>query len=63
MNTPAADQRLAAFQEIPIIDIHPLLHGDEQARREVAAELGRAARDVGFSKWWAMVLMVHCGKV
>ena len=48
MNTPAADQRLAAFQEIPIIDIHPLLHGDEQARREVAAELGRAARDVGF---------------
>ena len=48
MNTSAADQRLAAFQEIPIIDIHPLLHGDEQARREVAAELGRAARDVGF---------------
>ena len=48
MSTPTADQRLAGFQAIPVIDIHPLLHGDDRAKREVAAELGRAAREVGF---------------
>ncbi|MGO2261822.1 isopenicillin N synthase family dioxygenase [Halomonas sp.] len=48
MNEVNPDQRLADFQEIPVIDIYPLLHGDEQARRRVADELGRAARDIGF---------------
>ncbi|WP_249978865.1 isopenicillin N synthase family dioxygenase [Vreelandella olivaria] len=48
MSSPTPDQRLADFQDIPVIDIHDLLHGDELARRMVANQLGRAARDVGF---------------
>jgi isopenicillin N synthase-like dioxygenase len=38
----------ASFTEIPVVDVSGLLHGDETQRRAVAAELGRAAREVGF---------------
>jgi isopenicillin N synthase-like dioxygenase len=37
-----------SFSEIPVVDVSGLLHGDEDRRRAVAAELGRAAREVGF---------------
>ena len=37
-----------AFTEIPVVDVSRLLHGDEAGQRAVAAELGRAAREVGF---------------
>lgn len=48
MSQITADQRLADFQAIPVIDISGLLHGDAAARQAVADNLGRAARDVGF---------------
>lgn len=48
MSRITADQRLADFQAIPVIDISGLLHGDAAARQAVADNLGRAARDVGF---------------
>ncbi len=33
---------------IPVIDVAPLLNGSDEQMRAVAAELGRACRDVGF---------------
>src|SRR3954447_10961412 len=39
MNSPAS---------IPIIDIAPLLAGDADGERNVAREVGRACRDIGF---------------
>lgn len=48
MSQVTADQRLADFQTIPVIDINDLLHGDTAARHAVAEQLGRAAREVGF---------------
>ncbi|NGO90175.1 MAG: isopenicillin N synthase family oxygenase [Halomonas sp.] len=48
MTTNTTDSRLADFQSIPVIDIHPLLHGDAAAQRAVADALGQAAREVGF---------------
>lgn len=36
------------FTEVPIVDIGPLLGGDEAAHRRVADDLGRASREVGF---------------
>jgi isopenicillin N synthase-like dioxygenase len=33
---------------IPLINIAPLLHGDETGRRAVAKRIGAAARDIGF---------------
>jgi isopenicillin N synthase-like dioxygenase len=42
------NEGLLDFSEIPVVDVSGLAAGDEQAQREVAAELGRAARDVGF---------------
>jgi isopenicillin N synthase-like dioxygenase len=36
------------FTEIPVVDVSGLLHGDAAQQRAVAAELGRAAREVGF---------------
>ena len=38
---------LTNFQEIPVVDVSGLFGTDEQ-RREVATELGRCAREVGF---------------
>lgn len=34
--------------EIPVIDIAPMRHGDLRARQTVAAEIARACREVGF---------------
>lgn len=36
------------FTEIPVVDVSGLLHGTPEEQRAVAAELGRAAREVGF---------------
>jgi len=36
------------FDSIPVIDMEPFLKGDLSARRKVAAEIGRACREVGF---------------
>lgn len=33
---------------VPIIDIHPFLQGDDNAKRAVAGEVDRACRDIGF---------------
>ncbi|HVX07979.1 isopenicillin N synthase family dioxygenase, partial [Humibacter sp.] len=38
---------LADFQQVPVINVSGL-YGDEEAQQAVAAELGRAAREVGF---------------
>lgn len=35
-------------QQLPVIDVSPLLSGSESARREVAEEIGAACRDLGF---------------
>ena len=35
-------------QLLPVIDVSPLLSGEEAARRSVAAEIGAACRDLGF---------------
>lgn len=40
--------RPADFQSVPVIDIAGLFDGDDAARAAVAAELARAAREVGF---------------
>jgi isopenicillin N synthase-like dioxygenase len=40
--------RAAPFHEIPIIDFAPMLDGDAQAKRQVAAALKHAASNVGF---------------
>ncbi len=48
MSQHTADQRLADFQAIPVIDIYDILHGDAAARQTVADSLGHAAREVGF---------------
>jgi isopenicillin N synthase-like dioxygenase len=37
-----------SFTQIPTVDVRGLLHGDEARQQAVAAELGRAAREVGF---------------
>jgi isopenicillin N synthase-like dioxygenase len=42
------NEGLLDFSEIPVVDVSGLLAGDEQAQLAVAAELGRAARDIGF---------------
>ncbi|MBA4865816.1 isopenicillin N synthase family oxygenase [Streptomyces sp. PSKA54] len=36
------------FTELPVVDASELLHGGPEAQREVAEQLGRAAREVGF---------------
>ncbi|MDJ0483725.1 2-oxoglutarate and iron-dependent oxygenase domain-containing protein, partial [Rhodococcus pyridinivorans] len=38
------------FTSIPIVDVHALVSGDETGRDAVVAELGRAAREVGFAQ-------------
>lgn len=38
----------SSFSEIPLVDIAPLISGDEQGAKEVIAALDQAARDVGF---------------
>ncbi|EHJ91257.1 isopenicillin N synthase family dioxygenase [Vreelandella boliviensis] len=48
MSQASNDLRLADFQAIPVIDIGDLLSGDLNARKAVAEQLGRAAREVGF---------------
>lgn len=58
-----ADQRLADFQAIPVIDISGLLHGDAAARQAVADTLGHAAREVGFFQWWVTGLITHFARV
>ncbi|KAI3395001.1 hypothetical protein diail_1890 [Diaporthe ilicicola] len=35
-------------ETIPLIDIGPSLNGDEAARRSVAAQIGKACREIGF---------------
>lgn len=35
-------------ESIPLIDIGPSLNGDASARRSVAAEIGKACREIGF---------------
>jgi isopenicillin N synthase-like dioxygenase len=35
-------------ENIPVIDIAPLLHGRAEERREIAAKIGHACRDIGF---------------
>lgn len=37
-----------SFTEVPVIDISGLYSPRREVREEVAAELGRASRDVGF---------------
>ena len=37
-----------ALDEVPVIDFGPFLAGDLQARRQVAEEIGRACRNIGF---------------
>ena len=37
-----------ALEEIPIIDFGPFLTGDLAQRREVAARIGTACRNIGF---------------
>jgi isopenicillin N synthase-like dioxygenase len=39
---------LTDFTEIPVIDMSGLMSEDEQAQRAVAAQIGRAAREIGF---------------
>jgi isopenicillin N synthase-like dioxygenase len=36
------------LEEIPVIDMGPLLHGTAEARRAVAREIGAACRNIGF---------------
>ena len=36
------------FESIPVVDFEPFLKGDLAARRQVAATIGRACREVGF---------------
>ena len=36
------------LQAVPVIDLTPFRTGDEQQRRAVAAEVGRACREIGF---------------
>jgi isopenicillin N synthase-like dioxygenase len=38
----------AMTQRLPVIDVSPLLAGDDTARAAVAAEIGAACRDLGF---------------
>lgn len=35
-------------ESIPLIDIGPSLNGDESARKSVAAQIGKACREIGF---------------
>ncbi|MDT4944573.1 MAG: hypothetical protein QOH14_1306, partial [Pseudonocardiales bacterium] len=44
MSTPTT---LSSFQEIPVVDVSGL-YGTVEEQRAVAAELGKAAREVGF---------------
>jgi isopenicillin N synthase-like dioxygenase len=43
-----ASSGLSGFLEIPIVDVAGLLHGSPAEQARVAAEIGRAAREVGF---------------
>ena len=40
--------KAVAIEEIPLIDFAPFLHGGEEGRRAVAAEIGRACESIGF---------------
>lgn len=40
--------RRVTQEEIPVVDFAPFLSGDPTARRRVAAEIGRACRQIGF---------------
>ena len=40
--------RGARATEVPVIDLTPLREGDAAARRDVAARIGAACRDIGF---------------
>lgn len=39
---------MASTERLPVIDVAPLLGGDEAARTRAAAEIGAACRDLGF---------------
>jgi isopenicillin N synthase-like dioxygenase len=45
---PALLAERAVVEQIPVIDIGPLLHGGLADRHAVAADIGRACRDIGF---------------
>lgn len=36
------------LMNVPVIDLSPFRHGDAEARKKVAAEVGRACEDIGF---------------
>lgn len=46
--TATIEARQVDFDSIPVIDMEPFLHGDEEAARRVAEDIGRACRHVGF---------------
>jgi isopenicillin N synthase-like dioxygenase len=48
MTEQQTDPKATAFQSIPVIDIQPLIQGDRAEQQRVAAEIGKAAREVGF---------------
>jgi isopenicillin N synthase-like dioxygenase len=45
---PGLIAKRLSLTEIPVIDIAPLLHGDAEARAEIAGEIGAACRNIGF---------------
>ena len=44
----ALEGRRVPISEIPVIDFHPFLHGDDSQRRQVAQQVGAACRNAGF---------------